>query len=229
MIDNTSQIPTKQCTKCGNTYPATAEYFSKHRGGLRPDCKQCACEYSREYRATNVEKIREYRATNAEKLREKSRKYNAANAEKRREYRTANAEKKHEYLREYYAANAEKLREKSREYYATNAEKVAKKKRQYRQTPRGKEVHGAARHRRRARKANAPSGQPFDEASQLKRQKHRCYYCGEKLTEYHIDHVIPLSRGGSDGAENKVLACPKCNVRKNAKLPHEWAEGGRLL
>jgi len=40
-----------------------------------------------------------------------------------------------------------------------------------------------------------------------------CLYCGERnlLT---IDHIIPLSKGGSDDPENKILCCLKCNMSK---------------
>jgi len=40
-----------------------------------------------------------------------------------------------------------------------------------------------------------------------------CPYCGEyaKLT---IDHIISLSKGGSDDIENKILCCWKCNQSK---------------
>jgi 5-methylcytosine-specific restriction endonuclease McrA len=42
--------------------------------------------------------------------------------------------------------------------------------------------------------------------------------------------VIPLDRGGSNGPENIVIACPECNHSKHNKLPHEWnGSGGRLL
>lgn len=39
----------------------------------------------------------------------------------------------------------------------------------------------------------------------------------------HIDHVWPLSKGGSNGPENLVLACAECNLRKSAKTPMEFA------
>jgi len=40
-----------------------------------------------------------------------------------------------------------------------------------------------------------------------------CPYCGEsaKLT---IDHIIPLSKGGKDEVNNKILCCLKCNQSK---------------
>ena len=214
MQDSTPQPPTKQCTKCGETKPATTEFFSRgnsRKDGLNGWCKICTSEYQREWYESNKEKI-------SEQKREKDRKY----------YET-HKEKKREYDREYRTANAEKISEREREYYTANKEKISEQQREYLQTPRGKEVKRTQNQRRRARKVSAPIGLPFDEKLQLKRQKNRCYYCGCRLDQYHVDHVIPLSRGGSDGSENKVLACPTCNLSKGSKLPSEWAEGGRLL
>ena len=44
----------------------------------------------------------------------------------------------------------------------------------------------------------------------------RCAYCGrlvgvENLT---LDHVVPMSKGGSNSIENVTLACLECNLRK---------------
>lgn len=41
-----------------------------------------------------------------------------------------------------------------------------------------------------------------------------CFYCGEFPDAYHLDHVTPKSRGGSDGPANRVLACAPCNLDK---------------
>jgi len=44
---------TKQCTKCGKSYPTTAEFFySNSRGGLFPTCKNCFRKAAREYKAS---------------------------------------------------------------------------------------------------------------------------------------------------------------------------------
>lgn len=87
-----------------------------------------------------------------------------------------------------------------------------------------------AQSRRRARKLNAEGvGLSFDIETQLKRQKGKCYYCQCKLNKYHVDHVVPLNKNGSEYPDNKVLACPHCNLSKGDKLPHEWVSGGRLL
>jgi len=62
---------------------------------------------------------------------------------------------------------------------------------------------------------------------QLQLQDGKCWWCGCALIEYHVDHVIPISKGGTNTPQNIVCACPSCNLRKHAKLPHEFA--GRLF
>lgn len=39
-----------------------------------------------------------------------------------------------------------------------------------------------------------------------------------------VDHVVPLIKGGGNGPENIVVACATCNLKKGAKLPHEFSE-----
>lgn len=54
-----------------------------------------------------------------------------------------------------------------------------------------------------------------------------CAYCGKKLTRHTatFDHVIPLSRGGTNHKWNLVWCCQKCNHDKGSKLLSEWLEG----
>lgn len=82
----------------------------------------------------------------------------------------------------------------------------------------------AAQHKRRLRKTGGNgSHTKADIEAQYARQRGRCYWCGTPTRKnYHIDHVIPLSRGGSNGPENIVVACPPCNYQKHDKLPHEF-------
>lgn len=62
-----------------------------------------------------------------------------------------------------------------------------------------------------------------DIKSLLRTQEGLCAYCGITLDSYHVDHVVPLSRGGGNGADNIALACPFCNLSKRDKLLHvEW-------
>ncbi|MCO5250112.1 MAG: HNH endonuclease [Candidatus Kapabacteria bacterium] len=61
----------------------------------------------------------------------------------------------------------------------------------------------------------------------LKRDNHRCQYCGKKTLDITIDHIIPKSRGGMDTWDNLVAACVRCNNRKGNRTPDE--AGMKLL
>ena len=50
-----------------------------------------------------------------------------------------------------------------------------------------------------------------------------CVYCDAEGDDLHVDHIVPVSRGGSNHIENLAPACPRCNVSKGGRLPHEWA------
>jgi len=55
----------------------------------------------------------------------------------------------------------------------------------------------------------------------LKRDGHKCAYCGRGDLPFTIDHVIPKSKGGEDTWENLVTACLPCNNRKGNRTPEE--------
>jgi 5-methylcytosine-specific restriction endonuclease McrA len=55
----------------------------------------------------------------------------------------------------------------------------------------------------------------------LKRDNHRCQYCGRTSVPLTLDHVLPKQRGGRDTWENLVAACHPCNVKKGNQTPAE--------
>ena len=55
----------------------------------------------------------------------------------------------------------------------------------------------------------------------LNRDNFTCQYCGKKApeTEMEVDHIIPVSRGGTHDYSNMVTSCYSCNRgKKNALL-----------
>lgn len=60
----------------------------------------------------------------------------------------------------------------------------------------------------------------------FRRDGHICLYCGEQFTQMDLtrDHIIPMSRGGSDNWENVVTACYRCNNQKGNRTPEEWGK-----
>lgn len=70
-------------------------------------------------------------------------------------------------------------------------------------------------------------------ASVLLRDSFTCRYCGyvgknphagsrQNPTDLTADHVVPLSRGGSNELDNLVCCCIRCNNSKSDKLISEW-------
>jgi 5-methylcytosine-specific restriction endonuclease McrA len=53
-----------------------------------------------------------------------------------------------------------------------------------------------------------------------------CRYCDRQLyyirRGYVVDHVMPVSLGGSNGPENLVISCQSCNSKKHAMHPDDW-------
>lgn len=92
----------------------------------------------------------------------------------------------------------------------------------------------AAGNRRRARDRSAEGTYaPSDIAAILKRQKYKCVECGISVrarANRNIDHIFPLSLGGSNWPSNLQVLCHTCNSSKGGKHPIDYARfKGRLL
>lgn len=56
----------------------------------------------------------------------------------------------------------------------------------------------------------------------LARDHNTCAYCGS-TRKLHVDHIVPVSRGGSNGFDNLTTSCGPCNQSKGPKLLTEWS------
>jgi len=54
----------------------------------------------------------------------------------------------------------------------------------------------------------------------LQRDKFKCTYCGLSKDEVplHIDHIVPVSKGGTNDEANLRTACQPCNIGKGIRL-----------
>lgn len=52
----------------------------------------------------------------------------------------------------------------------------------------------------------------------------KCSYCGSELDpfEFHREHAIPASRGGTDRVKNIIPSCRMCNSRKRQRTLAEF-------
>lgn len=221
--------PTKPCFRCDQEMPDTLEHFYKTNQG-KPGrlCKDC-----RKLQKHNNDQTRARRLTPEEKesRREYHRLYHLRTREhalaKRKEWRNKNPDRARELSRMWAEKNADRYEARRIAYRKQNYEKIEKKRQEWRDKnpERYRESRRLAAATRRARKKAAPGrfGQT-DLDILFIRQLGACFYCRTILEEYHVDHFFPLAKGGSNGPENIVLACPSCNRRKNATCPHRFLQ-----
>lgn len=210
-----------------------AQWRAAHPRTHTPEQRESARARTAKWRADYPEK----KAT-PEKQREAGRKYAAKNREKLREKR-----------REFHKKNREKEQETARKYREKNRESILKDKinRRHANLERARELSRAwnkahpekilqAVRDRKARKRGASGTYtPVDIARLFEQQRGLCAACRVTLIEkgkgkYHVDHVMPLCLGGSNGPANLALLCPSCNQRKSTAHPDDWAKAnGRLF
>lgn len=190
----------KTCTKCGLAKPL-AEFARRRRaipGDLQAQCKECRREQKRAWKARNPERDKEHwlrwRAKQPEGTLPYQRRWYEQDPERNREQR-----------RVWKEANRDKVNEAERLRYAANIEVARQRAREY-------------QHRRRGMRGPV-SVETM--ARTLELLDHACTYCGS-IEKIEIDHIVPLSRGGTHEPENLAPACRACNRSKGAKLLSEW-------
>lgn len=185
-----------------------------------------------------IECLRARRAENKESLKEWALDWRIRNREKTnqrtRDKRLANGDAMRARERELAAQAKDKIRERAKVYYEANKERILSRCKEYYQA--NKPTTFARCARRRARKSGAEGQYSASDVSSLViKQKRKCASCTEKLVmdgemKYHVDHIMPLAKGGSNWPSNIHLLCQTCNLRKGAKHPIQFAqENGRLL
>jgi 5-methylcytosine-specific restriction endonuclease McrA len=112
---------------------------------------------------------------------------------------------------------------RSRDWISKNKKRYAEWRSQYSAKNRDKaNISNRIRYGRLSKVKTDPNAYKFYEFVRSKKSI-PCYYCGKRISgkEAHIDHVIALAKDGNHASENLCASCPKCNWRKNAKLPSE--------
>lgn len=196
-IHDSTTTPEKFCNLCEQSFPPTDEYWYRHKRHRDGWSSNCK----------NCDKARAKRW--ADKYPERV----LANV---LHYQVEHPEETRQKKRRYYEKNKPIAMARARAWNRTHPETINRLGR----------IHN---NRRRAWKRKAEGTiTAADIRLQYKSQKGLCWWCGKPVgTDYHADHVIPLARGGTNKPENIVISCPKCNMSKGSKLPHEW--NGRLL
>lgn len=71
-----------------------------------------------------------------------------------------------------------------------------------------------------------------------RQRKLECAYCGKRVyrevnnthnSKATIDHIVPLSKGGTNAQYNLVLSCFECNNRKGSKEVDKFVTNNRIM
>jgi len=140
-----------------------------------------------------------------------------ADLEKSRAYQRAQAKLTYEQRKPYQAAWVDAHRQHLNAYRRVR----------YDTLPFVKEQARANVRNYRARKRDAKGSHTVAEIAALWiKQRERCARCNTKLVRSqrgcHADHIVALSRGGTNDIGNIQLLCGPCNQRKFTKGPAEW-------
>jgi len=224
----------KICPKCTRELPATTDYFHSHRRmseGLYNVCKDCANAIRRQGDSPRLF-IR-----NSYLLSEKTCTKCGATYPLTSEFWQRDKRGLAGFMpickscrcavkKAWADANPDKIKEMKRQSHIRCREKNLKRSRDWQDAHWGIAYPRIKAHGRKRRALALGSGGEHTAAQIWElfvKQQGLCFYCGDDITaEYHVDHYIPLTRGGSNDISNIVLACPHCNLSKNNRLPSEW-------
>lgn len=125
-------------------------------------------------------------------------------------------------FKDWHIRNKEKQSLKSKTWRTSNPERYSflmSRARKERNKDELNEYMRAFSSRRRAATRGGDSARLVLEWTRS--QKKTCLYCGKDCDdEFHVDHFVPISRGGCHKISNLVISCPGCNMRKGAAMPY---------
>jgi 5-methylcytosine-specific restriction endonuclease McrA len=133
------------------------------------------------------------------------------------DYRKENKDARNEYLRNWQRRNPEKTKRYREDFARKNPDSLKASFRKYVQNN-PEIIRNKSARRRALKKNNGAFLITKKEVQKLYRQP--CFYCNAESS--HLDHVIPISRGGVHSVGNIVPACSACNLSKSDRFVMEW-------
>jgi 5-methylcytosine-specific restriction endonuclease McrA len=183
----------KQGCRCAPCKEANRQYHAKYR--LHNHNR--VLEHNRAWRSRNPDRDQEYYRGNREVLKRA-----------KKQYAEEHSDEKKAYEIQYYQENADEIKARSRAWEVNNR-------------PRRREIVRKTENTRRARKLNQ-FVEDIDPQIVFERDEGICGICDTAVIgKFHVDHIIPLAKGGLHTYGNVQTAHPTCNLRKGPKLQEE--------
>ena len=127
--------------------------------------------------------------------------------EYRKKYRENNKDKIKEYKKEYYENNKDKIKESRKEYRENNKDKIRERIKEY-------------KHKKRGNGGAYTKAQWLDT---LEYFNYKCAYTGECIKHScHVEHIVPVSKGGTSYIWNLVPSTGSANYSKGNRGMEEW-------
>lgn len=195
------------CTACLKVLPLGC--FTAHplgRLGRVSQCRECKKAYNKAWREQHPGYARDWKVANPERHRA-----NKRTSERSRWLRRGDELRARQRDRLYAAYHAPGGRERHRE-----------RERRWRDAhPETSRLR--VRHKRARRRASPGTHSLSQWLARVETFGWKCWRCHITLTSATLaaDHVIPISRGGTNWASNLRPICKTCNSSKGAKLPCE--------
>ena len=195
-------------------------------------CKPCVLLNRAAERKAHPEEISiakaQTRQRHLDKYKARDAAYYKANRESRKawqsEYRNADKERTKQQKANHYLRHKEYLKKKQAQWYRDNKERASEWNKAYRQTVKGRAVIMQGNAKRRALKKGCEVADCTALITEWRSSTVVCYLCGKTIlgSKCHIDHIIPLSKGGKHEPKNIAPTCPPCNMSKGSKMLQDF-------
>lgn len=216
------------------------EYYATHKQERRDYIEANAEKVAagkRRWRQSNPDKVAEHKRRDAEKNRDRIRNYQREWYHRRKAagalkpLTPEQRETARQRATDWYAENKGHAKKTYTRYYAANTQEIKARVKDYlkRNPDKARQFSKVRDANRRARELAAEgSFTAADIRLQYRAQRGKCWHCGGSVGDtYHVDHLRPLAKGGTNDPRNLVISCPTCNLSKGDRQTWEW--NGRLF
>ena len=201
-------ISYKTCKWCG----LTKELSEFYNGRWGNKCKACVRARAKKYRQEHLEQYAQY---------EKARANLPHRIEARRKYQEEHKEEVSEYKKKWAEENEDSVSASKRKYYELHRDEIIAHSKTWGEDNPEKVRQAIANNsrKRRAAKHASPGSFTAEEFKALCGQYgNRCLACGDTEAVLEADHIVPLTRGGTDDLGNIQPLCGTCNWKKSVGI-----------
>lgn len=191
-------MTSKICTSCNGDKILSCFYRNKNmKDVLSYHCKDCSKLTAQNNKIKDNQLRQKRYNADPEKFNQQSKKSHAKHRTKRLDKQKA-----------YYQNNKEFCNIKDKIFREKNADSILLRNRQ-----------------RKLLLKSFPIIKQSEVNAMLSAHDNKCLYCGVEVKRginLHLDHKVPLCRGGKHTIDNLNPACQECNLRKGTKTVEEF-------